>query len=138
MDVYHQVLVKLYEATEGKSNKAVNLLDLAKSIGLHGNYDNILEHLNVEGWIAESVKANFVVITPNGVREARKIQSGAGSASTTRQEIVRDCNRAVHLANELAALLAAQAQNPNGDFAEATKKMIELQTSVAQIKTSLS
>ncbi len=138
MNVYHQVLVKLYEETEGKTSKAINLMNLAKSLGLHGNYADIFEHLNREGWIAESVKADFVVITLDGAREARKSLDGSGNVSNTRQEIVRYSNLAANIAKELTVLLEAQAQNPASNFAEASKKMVELQNACAQIKANLS
>ncbi len=138
MNVYHQVLVRLYEETEGKSGKSVNLMNLAKSLGLHGNYANIFEQLSSEGWIAEGIKADFVVITPDGIREAKKSLSNSGGDNDARQQIVRNSNRAASLATELAALLETQAQNPTQDFAETLKKMAELQTTVTQIKTSFS
>lgn len=75
MDAYHEVLVKLYEATGGKDNKSVDFIDLVKKAGLFGNYNNIFQRLNEEGWIAEDVKADFVRITQWGVAEAKKSQT---------------------------------------------------------------
>lgn len=138
MNVYHQVLVKLYDETEGKSSKTVNLMNLVKSLGLHGNYADIFEHLNREGWIAESVKADFVVITQEGAREAKKSSNNPGGGKENRQEIIRGSNLAAHLAQELSVLLEAQAKTPESDFAEASKKMVELQNALAQIKANLS
>ena len=137
MNVYHQVLVKLYEETEGKSGKAVNLMNLAKTLGLHGNYTDIFEHLNVAGWIAEASKADWVTITPWGVKEARKALENPGGANDARQQIVRHSNLAASLAKELSVLLETQAQNPEADFAQASRKAVDLQAAVAQIKTYL-
>lgn len=137
MDVYHQVLVKLYEATEGKPNKSVNLMDLAKVIGLHGNYANILEHLNLEGWIAESGKADFVAMTPWGVREAQKSLENPNANQNAKHEFVRNSNRAANLAAELADLLVAQAKNPAQEFSLVTQKMLELHEAVTHLKTIL-
>lgn len=138
MDVYHQVLIKLYEESEGKTGKTVNLMTLAKSIGLHGNYGDIFEHLNREGWIAESVKADFVVITPDGARQARKTLDGAGGNQANKLEVTHHLNRTAALARELADLLEAKAKDSVDDFTEITAKMTELQTQMAQLKANFS
>ncbi len=46
MDVYHKVLSKLYQVTDGKDSHAVDLKDLVKSLGFLGSYDDILQQLS--------------------------------------------------------------------------------------------
>ncbi len=136
MDVYHQVLVKLYDATEGRE-KPVNLKDLVKELGLHGNYQDILERLSGEGWVAER-GADLAVITQWGVKEARKAKENPTDAKDKRQKIVREANRSINLAQELIALLENQVQNPDENFSEGFKKSAELQNSITTLKNNLS
>jgi len=72
MDVYQKVLLKLYQVTGGKDSYTVDLKDLVKGQGFLGNYNEIFQMLNGQGWIAETPKANYVRITHWGVKEAKK------------------------------------------------------------------
>lgn len=137
LDVYHQLLVRLYEETGGKDNRTANLKELAGKLGLQGNYPSIHKFLSDEGWIAESSKQDFVGITQWGVKEARTSLEGGESAEETRKKIVRKANQAASLARELGDLLENQAKNPTESFAETAKKFTELQTAFNELKASL-
>ena len=72
MDVYHRVLVKLFEETGGSDSKAVDFADLVKRMKFHANYVNIFKELSVQGWIVETGKVDWVRLTHWGIEEAKK------------------------------------------------------------------
>lgn len=75
MDVYHKVLLKLYQTTGGKDSQTVDLKDLVKNLGFLGNYNDISQMLSGQGWIVETPKLNYVRITHWGVSEIKKIEN---------------------------------------------------------------
>ena len=136
MDVYHKVLHKLNEVTGGKNSKAVDFKDLVKKIGFHGNYGDIFERLNREGWISETSKADFVSITHWGVMEIKKEPSVTNAESVG--ELRREVNQTLAAARELAGLLEGFAADlAKNDFAPIEKKIGELQDLFAQVKGRL-
>jgi phage anti-repressor protein len=102
MDVYHKVLVKLFEETGGSDSKAVDFADLIKKLGFHANYNPIFKELSVQGWIVETSKVDWVKITHWGIMEAKKSLSGEGGDA---DELQKDSNRLLAEARELVALL---------------------------------
>lgn len=96
LDVYHQILAKLYEVTRGSDKKIINLVDLIKKEGFGGAVDDICDFMNREGWVAEATGQGAVRITPWGVEEAQR--SGDESQSRDR-EVLLD---AVHKARQTA------------------------------------
>lgn len=130
MDIYHQVLQKLFEETGGKENKPIDFPALVKKLNLYGYYPDIFRHLNDAGWIAESQKRDFVGITHWGVMEARKLEKGAADNV---QELIREANRATSLAQELAECLQEFVQNKAENFNKSAEKFAELQKTIAQI-----
>lgn len=136
MNIYHQVLHKLYEVTGGKENKPVDFADLVTKLGLYSYYPDIFKHLNDAGWIAESQKRDFVSITHWGVIEARKVANGASNGEAQKQ-LVREANRAAAMAQELSELLTEFAQNKAEDFSKASAKFAELQKTITQINENL-
>jgi hypothetical protein len=137
LDVYHKVLQNLFQATEGKSSKAVDFKNLVKQMGFHGNYADIFRRLSGEGWIAESPKPDFVSITHWGVAEVKKAASGTGDGNTN-AEAKREANRAASTSKELAELLEEFAGNAdNHNFPPIEKKLDELQTLIVQIRKNL-
>ena len=81
LDLYHKVLAKLYEVTEGRESQIVDLKDLVKAQGFLGSYHDIFQFLSVQSWIMETSKADYVKITHWGVKEAKKTQSGLPDAA---------------------------------------------------------
>ncbi|MGI8669595.1 MAG: hypothetical protein ACR2J3_07045 [Aridibacter sp.] len=78
MDVYHKILVKLYEITDGKTSDKIDFIDLVKKEGFYPSYKDIFSHLNEQGWIVEAGRADTVSLTHWGVKEAKKASSGGG------------------------------------------------------------
>lgn len=133
MDVYHQVLHKLNEVTGGKDSKIVNFKNLIKEMGFHGNYNDIFERLNREGWISESPKPDFVSITHWGWMEARKSVSDSGMAGKV--ELRRNINKTANAAKEFAGLLENfSAELSPDDFPPVEQKFDELKDLFAQVK----
>lgn len=92
LDLYHKVLAKLYEVTEGKESQIVDLKDMVKTQGFLGSYPDIFQFLSIQGWIMETSKADYVKITHWGVKEAKKSQSGLPDAS---QELKNEADKLV-------------------------------------------
>lgn len=132
MDIYHQVLQKLFEETGGKENKPLDFPALVKKLNLYGYYADIFRHLNDAGWIAESSKPDFVGITHWGVIEARKLDKGAADNT---QQLIREANRAAALAGELAESLQEYAQSKAENFNKSAEKFAELQKTITQINS---
>jgi hypothetical protein len=134
MDVYHKVLKRLHEATGGKDSQIVDFKDLVKSAGFLGNYDDIIQFLSSQGWIAESTKENFVRITHWGVNEAKK--SSAGAPHDSIQETKKEANRAVSQAKEILIVLEEYAAHPTKENLEqVTKKITALNSSVEKLNS---
>lgn len=138
MDVYHKVLVKLYEITGGKDTQTVDFKELVKAMGFHGNFADIFQMLSGQGWIAETPKANFVKITHWGVKEAQKSASGAGETDEAR-ELKKTANRLVKDTKEFLIMLEEfAADTSKNKFAQVEKKFGELNSTIAAIKKNVS
>jgi hypothetical protein len=136
MDVYHKVLHKLCEVTEGNNSKAVNFMDLVKKLGFHGNYPEIFKMLSGEGWITESPKADFVFITHWGVAEVKKTSSPGGAAGAN-AELKKDANRALAASRELSTLLEDFIKDAEPEnFPPVEKKFAELQIIITRISNN--
>ncbi|HEX8735184.1 MAG TPA: hypothetical protein VF721_07685 [Pyrinomonadaceae bacterium] len=134
MDVYHRVLARLYEVTDGKDSKTVDFKDLVKSLGFLGNYPDIFERLSGSGWIAEDKKADFVRITHWGVLEVKKSPAANPSGSSLKN----DANKAIAEAKELGLLLEIFAGEASKDNLAAVERKIDnLKTVINQIKSNL-
>lgn len=135
MDVYHKALHKLFEATEGKSSKAVDFKDLVKKLGFHGNYLAIYNFLSGEGWITESPKADFVFLTHWGLAEVKK--SSSPSEDKSNEDLKNQANRALNTSREISNLLESFAQNVEmSSLPSIEKKIAELQNVLNQIKNN--
>ena len=132
MDAYHEVLVKLFEVSEGKVARAIDFRDLVKKVGFLGNYVGITERLSQEGWIAESQKENFVHITVWGIAEAKKAISEDGSEPAPTSANAAKC---VEIAKEFARLVENFSKNATKDnLSKAENKFSELETSFSIAK----
>ncbi len=137
MDVYHKVLVKLYELTGGKDTQAVDFKELVKAQGFHGNYHDIFQMLNGQGWIAETPKANYVKMTHWGVKEARKSTSGTIDADGS-QELKKTANRLIKDTKEFLILLEEFASDASKEkFGQVEKKFGELNSSITALKENV-
>lgn len=127
MDIYQQVIVKLYEVTGGKESLAVDFKDLVKKLGFYGHYSSIFERLSQEGWIAEDRKADFVRITHWGISAAKKAQPSEGGEGKATSANAAACE---NLAKEFAALIGNFAKDASEEnFKKAQNKFTDLETS---------
>ena len=135
MDVYHRVLTRLYEVTDGKDTKTVDFKDLVKSLGFLGNYPDIFERLSGAGWIAEDKKADFVRITHWGVSEVKKSPAAANQSNNN---LKGEASKAVAEAKELGLLLEVLASDISKDNLAAVERKIDnLKTVISRIKSNL-
>jgi hypothetical protein len=138
MDVYHRVLAKLYEVTDGKDTKTVDFKDLVKSLGFLGNYPDIFERLSGAGWIAEDKKANFVRITHWGVSEVKKSTAAAAPGQNSNNNLKSDAGKAVAEIKELGLLMEVFANDSSkANLAAVERKIESLRIVINQVRSKL-
>ena len=135
MDVYHRVLVKLYEITGGRESEAVDLKELVKKEGYLGSYPQIKEHLSGQSWITETARLDSVKITHWGVKEAKNFQtSGGADSNAARKEV----NRTISDTRELIIFLEELAEDVSQEnLLKAEKKLGEINTAIQKLKSSV-
>ena len=135
MDVYHKVLIKLYEATGGKESESIDLKDLVKKAGFLGAYTDIFQHMSRQSWISETPRPDTVRITHWGVKEAKKSQtSGGDDSNAARKEI----NRTISDARELIIFLEELANDVSKEnILKAEKKLDEINSAIQKLKSSV-
>lgn len=135
MDVYHRVLVKLFEETGGSDSKAVDFGDLVKRMKFHANYTNIFKELSVQGWIVETGKVDWVRLTHWGIEEAKKSQ---GDGADSNQEIKKDFNKLLSEARELVGLVETLSNDGTKEnLSIVEKKNSQINAIIAEIKSKL-
>jgi len=135
MDVYHRVLVKLFEVTGGKESETVDLKELVKKEGYLGSYLQIKEHLSGQSWITETSRVDAVKITHWGVKEAKNSQSGGGDNS---QDVKKEITRTISDTRELIVFLEELASDVSKEnIAKAEKKLGEINTAIQKLKSSV-
>ena len=135
MDVYHKILIKLFEVTGGRDSQTVDFKDLVKNAGFLGNYNDILEFLSSQGWIAETTKQNFVRITHWGVKEAKNSHTAAPDAL---QAVKKEANQTISEVKELLIVLQEFASDASKEkFVQVEKKIAVLNSSVERLKSGL-
>lgn len=133
MDVYHRVLVKLFEETGGSDSKAVDFADLVKRMKFHANYINIFKELSVQGWIVETGKVDWVRLTHWGIEEAKKSQT---SGAVGNQEAKKDFTKLLSEARELVGMIESLPSDANKDnLAIIEKKNSQINEIIAGIKS---
>lgn len=78
MDVYHKVLAKLYELSEGRETVDLDLSDITKQLGYFPSRDQISAQMMQDGWVTETARKYVVRITHWGIAEAKKTAKNAG------------------------------------------------------------
>ena len=136
MDVFHRVLIKLYDATGGKESEAVDLKDLVKKEGFLGNYPQIKDHLSRQSWISETSRLDTVQITHWGVSEAKKAQTSGGVDDS--QAIKKEINKTIASTKELVIFLDELANDVSEENIEkAEKKLGEINSAIQNIKLNV-
>ena len=135
MDVYHRVLLKLYEVTGGKESEAVDLKELVKKEGFLGSYPQILEHLSRQSWIVETPRVDTVKISHWGVKEAKNSQS---DDAANFQALKKEITRTISETRELIIFLEELANDVSKEnIVRAEKKLEEINSAIQKLKTSV-
>ena len=69
LDVFHQVLARLYELAGGNPRQIVSVVDVLKQEKLFGSADMIVNKLQAQGWITDAPKQDHVYVTTWGIEE---------------------------------------------------------------------
>lgn len=136
MDVFHKILLKVYEITGGRETVEVDLTDLLKREGFLASIDNINSHLCSEGWVT-STKREFVVrMTHWGVAEAKRTLSDAPEVGSA---ITKDAGKLLSGSRELVIMLEEFSSDPSkAKFKVLEKRFDELRAVVTRIASNIS
>ncbi len=118
MDVYHKILVKIYEQTEGRETVDVDLIDLLKREGFFPSLNVIASQLSDEGWVTETTRKHVVRITHWGKAEARKSMS---NAPDTKAEALKEAGKLVTITKEFLVMLEELAGSPSAEKMQAVE-----------------
>jgi hypothetical protein len=133
MDVYHKILVRIFEITGGRETQDVDLTDLLKREGFFPSLDSIKSHLSTESWITDSPKPGNVRITHWGVAEAKKAMADSTGSTET---VERDGNRLLAATRDLAIVIEEFIAKPGSEgFRPVEKKFSEMLTLMEKIKS---
>lgn len=139
MDIYQQVIVKLYEVTNGKESQSVDFKDLLRKLGFYGHYSRIFDRLSQEGWIAEDRKADFVRITHWGISEAKKAQQSESEDGTSGNVATSKHGAGcAALAKEFATLMENFSRNASAEnLKKAQAKFEDVETALNLAKNDV-
>jgi hypothetical protein len=136
MDVYHKVLLNLYNVTGGKDSQSVDLKDLVKNQGFLGNYGDIFQMLSGQGWIAETPKANYVRITHWGVKEVKKATDEV--APFAAQNAKKDAAQLISEAKLFLIMLEEFASDTSVEnLRQVEKKLTEINAAIGKLKSGI-
>lgn len=121
MNVFHKVLVKIYDLTGGKDSVEVDLVDLLKKEGFFPSLDSISRQLQDESWVTEAGRKNIVRITHWGVAEARRVMANAPDKAN---ELDKNSTRLLNEARELIIMLEEFAAKPESKKFDRIEKRI--------------
>ncbi len=132
LDLYHKVLMKLYEVTKGKDSQIVDLKDLVKNQGFLGSYHDIFQFLSIQGWIMETSKADYVKMTHWGLKEAKKTQ---GNIENLTDDLTEKTNNLTKKVKELLITVEEFATETSAEnFEQLELKMDEIKSAVNTLK----
>jgi pyruvate/2-oxoglutarate dehydrogenase complex dihydrolipoamide acyltransferase (E2) component len=77
LDVFHQVLKRLYELAGGSPSQMVSTFDVLKQEKLFGSAEMILNKLHTESWITDASKKDHVYVTIWGIEEVHRMGAPA-------------------------------------------------------------
>lgn len=121
MNVFHKVLVKIFELTAGKDNVEVDLADLLKKEGFFPSIDNISAQLLGESWITDGSRKYTCKITHWGVAEAKRVMSNAPDKLN---EVEKESNRLLTETRGLVTMLEEFASRPDSKNFDGIEKRI--------------
>ncbi|HEX6278880.1 MAG TPA: hypothetical protein VFZ49_02585 [Pyrinomonadaceae bacterium] len=124
MNVFHKVLVKIFEITGGKDSVDVDLVDLLKKEGFFPSIDSISGQLQDEGWITTPGREHVIRITHWGAQEAKRVLSDSPDKVN---ELGKGSTRLLNEARELLIMLEEFAEKPDaGRLDRIDKRLSEL------------
>lgn len=135
MDVYHKVLIKLYEITGGRDTADVDLADLLKKEGFFPSIDNIFEYLSSESWIAETSRKHVIRITHWGVAEAKRALSNSPDRSS---DVEKQAVKLIARSKEFTVMIEELAASPSAEKAATIEKLyVVIGDDLRKIKESI-
>lgn len=138
MNVYHKVLVKLFEETGGRDSQTVDLKELVKALGFLGNYPDIFKHLSRQGWIAETRRSDVVLITHWGIKEAKKAGGDLVEESASLKILKSETNKLKSDIKEFGIMLDEfSVEKSKASFTGLEKKFSLLRQSMDKIKENV-
>ena len=123
LDVFHQVLKRLYELAGGNPRQMVSTFDVLKQEKLFGSAEMILDKLQAEGWITDASKKDHVYVTVWGIEEVHRVSAPSPAPAA-----------AVRAATAPAAPKPAEPKNA-GALREAATKARELAMTFDELAT---
>lgn len=134
MDVYHKILIRMFELTKGKETVDVDMVDLLKKEGFYPSLDNIVKQLLDEGWATES-RVNILRITHWGVAEARKTLSGSPEVTKV---VEKAAKKLASTAREFLIIAEEFNASPNeARLKEIVRKNTEIADLIGHIKENI-
>lgn len=121
MNVFHKVLVKIFELTGGKDSVEVDLAELLKKEGFFPSIDSISAQLLGESWITDGSRKHTCKITHWGVAEAKRVLS---NAPETANEIGKVSTRFLAESRELSSMLEEFASDPDSKKLDRIEKKL--------------
>lgn len=121
MNVFHKVLIKIYEITGGKDSVEVDLEDLLKKEGFYPSRDSITRQLQDESWVTEAGRKYVVKITHWGVAEAKRVLANAPDKVN---EVEKNSTRLLNESRELIIMLEEFAEKPEAKKLDRIDKRI--------------
>lgn len=121
MNVYHKVLTKVFEISNGRDSVDVDMVDLTKKEGFFSNIDNISKQLQDEGWITPGAKKNSYRITHWGTMEAKRVLSASPDKAN---ELTKESNKLMSDSKELSLLVEEFASSPDAAKLEVIEKRV--------------
>ena len=121
MNVFHKVLVKIFEITGGRDNVEVDLVEILKKEGFFPSIDSISRQLLDESWITEGSRKNIYKITHWGVAESKRVMSNAPDKVS---EVEKDSTRLLTEARGLIIMLEEFASKPDSKKFDRIEKQI--------------
>ncbi|HYN43266.1 MAG TPA: hypothetical protein VE129_15930 [Thermoanaerobaculia bacterium] len=123
LDVFHQVLKRLYELAGGNPRQMVSIFDVLKQEKLFGSAEMIHDRLQTEGWVTDASKTDHVYVTVWGIEEVRRMEAAAPAPAA-----------AGPAATTPASAKPAEPKNA-GALREAAAKVRELATTLEELAT---
>jgi hypothetical protein len=77
LDVFHQVLKRLYDLAGGNPRQMVSVVDVLKQEKLFGSAEMILNKLHSEGWVTDAPTRDHVYVTTWGIEEVGRLSAPA-------------------------------------------------------------